>query len=134
MAKKRENNLIPQAHKLTKEDRQKGGKASGISKRAQKTFKEHLDSELYDDIMVNGSPMSKKQLIAIRLIRMLNDPDTSDKEFLKAFYAVRDTIGEKPVDKIQVSEITPETQNSISRMLAESEAELQEKINKDEKA
>jgi hypothetical protein len=50
----------------------------------------------------NGRDATKKELVTARAIKILLDPHTSDKDFLKAFEIIRDTIGEKPIDKISV--------------------------------
>ncbi len=42
-----------------------------------------------------------------RLITMLLDDNTSDEDFLKGFEFIRDTIGEKPITKIELK-ITPD--------------------------
>lgn len=53
MAKRKEDNLIPQAHTLTVEELSKGGKASGEARRRKKTMRELA-------VIVNSLPLSPK--------------------------------------------------------------------------
>ena len=58
MAKRKEDNLIPQAHTLTVDEQSAGGKASGEARRRKKTMRELA-------VIVNSLPLSennKKQL------------------------------------------------------------------------
>lgn len=106
-----------------------GGKASGEARRRKRDLRLALEMLLEKEFKdKHGNALSGAEAIATKQFEKAMKGDT------KAFEVIRDTAGQKPVDKIQVSEITPETQNSISRMLAESEAELQKKINKNKKA
>jgi predicted nucleotide-binding protein (sugar kinase/HSP70/actin superfamily) len=82
-----EQNLIPQAHKLTVEEASKGGIASGEARRARKTLKEELIALLEMD--------DNNQRISIALLGRALNGDIS------AFTTIRDTIGEKPVDKLE---------------------------------
>lgn len=66
----------------------KGGKASGESKRARKTFKEELLL-----LLENGDNQKK---ISVSLMKKALSGD------IKAFEVIRDTIGEKPTDKQEV--------------------------------
>lgn len=53
MAKRKEDNLIPQAHTLTVEELSRGGKKSGEARRKKKTMRELAK-------LVNSLPMSSK--------------------------------------------------------------------------
>lgn len=82
-----EQNLIPQAHVLSVEEQSKGGKASGESRRARKTLKEEL--------LLLLSEGDTQKTVSVALLKKAMDGDT------KAFEVLRDTIGEKPVDKVE---------------------------------
>ena len=90
-----EENLISLADR-TKEERQaigrKGGIASGESKRKRKAFKEALTLALETEIE-DGKLVQDIGIEA--LIKKYMDGD------LAVFTAIRDTIGEKPVDKVE---------------------------------
>lgn len=91
-------NLIP-TNKRTKEEARelgrKGGIASGVARRERKTLKDELIMLLEDD--------DNNLKISVALLKRALDGDIS------AFTTIRDTIGEKPTDKIEAdvnSEIT----------------------------
>ena len=65
----------------------KGGIASGEAKRRRKTFREELLT-----LLENGDTQAK---ISLALLTKATNGDT------KAFEVLRDTIGEKPVEKTQ---------------------------------
>lgn len=84
-----ESNLIP-LNERTKEEQRKiarlGGIASGKARRERKTFKEELIT-----LLENGDTQEK---ISLSLIQQALDGNT------KAFEVIRDTVGEKPIDKL----------------------------------
>lgn len=82
-------NLIPNSERTPSELREitsKGGKMSAEAKRMRKTMKEELL------IMLESKDMQEKLCVAI--IKKALKGDT------KAFQVIRDTIGEKPAEKI----------------------------------
>lgn len=89
-------NLIP-LNKRTKEEQKAittaGGIASGESRRARKTLKEEL--------LLLLSEGDTQQNVSVALIQKALDGDT------KAFEVLRDTIGEKPTEKIMVADVDP---------------------------
>lgn len=106
-----EKNLIPQAQRSPKEAREngrKGGKASGEARRAKKTLRELV--EIFGSLGVNpdtrklmkqlGIPedlMTRKMQPVVALFNKANKGDVS------AFNAIRDIIGEKPVDETKLT-------------------------------
>lgn len=80
-------NLRTPSSKQAREIGSKGGKASAKSKQARKTLREELLAMLED-----GDTQEK---VSIALIKKAMRGDT------KAFEVLRDTIGEKPVDKVE---------------------------------
>ena len=87
------------------ENGKKGGIASGESRRAKKLLADYINDEFEELITVNGKELTKKQLAALRLVRMINNPNTPERDFLKALEMARDTIGEKPIEKVAISEV-----------------------------
>lgn len=79
----------------------KGGIASGKARRAKKTFKELLKIALE---MKSPTGKTNAEEIVASMIRKAQDGD------VKAFEAVRDTIGEKPKDEVDLTtqEKTPD--------------------------
>lgn len=85
-----EKNLVSLADRTTDEVREiarKGGIASGEARRARKTFRDELIT-----LLENGNTQEK---ISVALIQQALDGNT------KAFEVIRDTVGEKPVDKLE---------------------------------
>ena len=85
-----EENLIPQNKRTKKEQREiakKGGIASGEARRKRRTLKEELLAMLEDKDI--------QESITLALISKAKTGDT------KAYEVIRDTVGEKPVDKIE---------------------------------
>lgn len=81
----------------TKEEQRKiatmGGKASGKARAMRKTFKEAINDQL-------DKATLDKMIKA--LIKEANNGNT------KAFEILRDTVGEKPIERQEVKEITSE--------------------------
>lgn len=84
------DNLIPQ-NKRTKEEQKSittaGGIASGESRRARKTLKEEL--------LLLLSEGDTQKSVSVALLQKAMDGD------VKAFEVLRDTIGERPVEKVE---------------------------------
>ena len=102
----RTENLIP-LNKRTKEEQKAittaGGIASGESRRARKTLKEEL--------LLLLSEGDTQQNVSVALIQKALDGDT------KAFEVLRDTIGEKPTEKIMVADVDPSIIGEVERMV-----------------
>ena len=94
-------NLIP-FNELTeskqREIASKGGKASVEARRARKTLKEELLLLLKEEKV--------QETISLALIQEAIEGNNSGS-VTKAFEVIRDTIGEKPKEEIQVEDITP---------------------------
>ena len=103
-----EQNLKPQAHILTVEEQSKGGAASGEARRAKKTLRELV--ELFGELGVSDEARKKMKEIGIPeelwtrkmqpVVALFNKANKGD---VGAFNAIRDIIGEKPVEKTQLS-------------------------------
>lgn len=88
-------NLIPTNRRSKEEVRRnssKGGKKSGEVRRKRKTLREELLALLSD-----GNIQNRMSLALIQEALGLTDA----KSVTKAFEVIRDTIGEKPTDKIE---------------------------------
>lgn len=92
----REDKLKPVRTKEEARERgRKGGIASGIARREKKTFRATL--ELLLDRKLDGSPLTGREAVAVALFEKAMSGD------VKAFQELRDTVGEKPVDKQELS-------------------------------
>lgn len=85
-----ESNLIPQNQRTKEEQREiarKGGIASGKARKERKTLKEELL------LLLSEGDTQKK--VSLAVLQKALDGD------IQAFNTIRDTIGEKPVDKVE---------------------------------
>lgn len=118
-----EQNLIPNSQRTPNELREmaiKGGKASGEARRNKKLLRDCIDYLLEKEdrtVLDNeGKPMSGAEQLAYSLfIRALTEKDTG--KAAKAFEVLRDTAGQKPAEKIVVSEIDPDVISQVERMV-----------------
>lgn len=111
-----EENLIPftseQSREEAKKNGAKGGIASGKARREKKAFRETLEALLsmpmndgdgisVDDIQnfanIKGQNISVQEAILIAQVQKAMNGDTRAAEYL------RDTAGQKPSDKVEVS-------------------------------
>ena len=73
-----------------------GGIASGIAKRKKKQLKEELEILL---AITDKNDKTVQEKICFALIKKASEGDT------KAFEIIRDTIGQKPIERIEQTEI-----------------------------
>ena len=96
-----EQNLRPQNTRTKKEQRElarKAGIASGKARKARKTLKEELLL-----LLEKGDTQER---ISLALLQKAMNGDT------KAFEVLRDTVGEKPIDKVE-ADVKQETTINI---------------------
>lgn len=109
------DNLIP-ANKRSKEEVRrnsaKGGRKSGEVRRQKKLLKECLD-ELLEKEWENrqGEKMSGAEAISVAVFKKALAGD------MKAYEIVRDTAGQKPVDKVMLAEVDQNTINEVESMV-----------------
>lgn len=115
-----ENNLISLNERTTSEQREiatKGGIASGEARRERRELKRALETLLENEIEVDGEKLSGAEAIALKQFKKALDGDT------KAFEVVRDTAGQKPVDKTMNVDIDPEIMAEVERIVDETMSE-----------
>ena len=105
-------NLKPvRTKKEARERGQNGGIKTGEARRAKKTMREMLSYLLEKEIAnKQGEKASTQEAITVALIKQALSGN------VKAFEVIRDTIGEKPTDKQELSggfSITPTTFNIL---------------------
>lgn len=120
---------LPEGHqwKTSEEAREagrKGGVKSGEVRRARRTLREELQDLLTQDITdKNGRQITTQTAISASMIKQALAGNT------KAYEIIRDTIGEKPVDKVMLAEVDPATIDEVEKMIygdsEEPEAESQ---------
>ena len=95
-------NLIPQ-NKKSPEERSRiarmGQIASTEAKRRKKTFREAMEAILEKEVLdKNGNKIDLLTAISAKQIAKAGKGDT------KAFEVIRDTIGQKPVERVEITE------------------------------
>lgn len=96
----RTENLIPQAHKLTVEEQSNGGKASAEARRKKRDLRLAIEALLEKDYTSkNGETVSGAEAIAIKQFEKAMKGDT------RAFEVLRDTAGQKPIEKVMVADV-----------------------------
>ena len=101
-----EKNLIPNSERTPSELREmarNGGLASGEARRKRKTLKEEL--------LLMLSEGETQQSVTLALIEKAMSGDT------KAFEVIRDTIGERPVDKVMIADVEPSVIAEVEAMV-----------------
>lgn len=97
-------NLRPVSSKDEARERgRKGGLASGEARRKRKTLKEEL--------LLILSEGETQQSVTLALIEKAMSGDT------KAFEVIRDTIGEKPIDKVMIADVEPSVIAEVEAMV-----------------
>lgn len=95
----------------------KGGIASGEAKRRRKTFAEAFEAFLASDhtdkkgVTKNGLDILSEAVLGKAV-----------KGDLKAFELIRDTVGEKPVEKVAKVEISAETRSKVDALVSKYES------------
>lgn len=105
-----EQNLRPGEYKLTQEEQKKGGIRSGEVRRQKRDIRRALEALLektYTD--KGGKELSGAEVIAIKQMEKAMKGDT------RAFEVVRDSAGQKPVEKVMLSEIDQEIIDEVER-------------------
>lgn len=95
-----DENLIPFNKRSESEPRElgeKGGVASGKSRREKKQLQEALKKLLQGKYTVDGEQLSGYDAMAMSMIKVVLG---KGKGAVMAFNSIRDTIGEKPEDKV----------------------------------
>lgn len=90
----------------------KAGKASGEARRKKKLLRECLEILLEKEMTdKKGETMTGAEALSAKLFK------EAMKGNVKAFEVLRDTAGQKPVEKVVVSEIDTDVIDEIERMM-----------------
>ena len=110
-----EDNLRPLSTSEAREVGRKGGKASAASKRRKKEFRDVFQALLDGkEIMgLDGKKLSGTEALAMKVFQLALRGD------LRAFEIIRDTVGQKPVDKVEVSAIDQSVKDDVDRLISE---------------
>lgn len=106
------NGKVIQAGEEARQLGRKGGKKSAAIRAARKSLREELLELLTVDITdKNGKLMKTQTAISASMIKQALTGNT------KAFEIIRDTIGEKPIDKVMVTEIDKATIEEVESIV-----------------
>lgn len=122
--KKRGNtkNLIPANQRSKEEVRKnsaKGGRKSGEVRRQKRDLRLAIERLLEQDFVDKrtGEVLSGAELITLKQMEKAMKGDW------RAFQLLRDTAGQKPVEKVMVSEVDQKTINDVEDMMKEDDDE-----------
>lgn len=96
----KEDNLKPSEYKLSRDEAKKGGIASGEARRRKRDIRLALEALLEKEYKGKGGEvLSGAEAIAIKQMEKALKGDT------RAFEVIRDSSGQKPVEKVMISEV-----------------------------
>lgn len=113
-----EQNLKPLTTKKAREIGSKGGKASAEARRKKRDLRQAIEILLETDIEGDdGQVQSGAEALAIAQFKKALKGDT------RAFEVLRDTCGQKPIEKVQVAEVDQDVINDVERAVLDMEEE-----------
>lgn len=107
-----EQNLRPSEHVFTQEEAKKGGRASAESRRKRKAMREAFDellSRQYTDKAGNTTDGVTALVTMVYQKALKGD--------MKAVQFIRDTVGEMPVQRVEVDTIDPQARAEMDKLL-----------------
>lgn len=105
-----EQNLRPCEYKLSQEEAKKGGIASAEARRRKKDLRLALEMLLEKDFTdKNGKQLSGAEAITAKLF------EQAMKGNIRAFETLRDTVGQKPVEKVMIAEVEQSVIDEIEK-------------------
>ena len=110
-----EENLRTPSTTEAREMGSKGGKASAASKRRKKEFRDVFQA-LLDGKEVKGADGQKitgTEALAMSVFRQALKGD------LRAFEIIRDTVGQKPAERVEVAAIDQTIKDDVDRLISE---------------
>ena len=108
------DNLIPSTeggHQLTEEEAKRGGKASGEARKQKKLIKDNIElllslpiknaktKEQLKQLGIDDNEMNNQMAMVIAMYQKAIKGDVS------AFNTLRDTLGQKPIERTEVAEV-----------------------------
>ena len=107
-----EQNLRPSEHVFTQEEAKKGGINSGKARRRRKAFAEAFNTLLERGFTDrNGNHLQGVEALAAKVFQQAMDGD------IKAFVEVRNTVGEQPIQRVEVDTIDPQARAEMDELL-----------------
>lgn len=111
-----EQNLRPGEYHLTVDEAKKGGIASGEARRRKRDLREALELLLEREYKDNkGNTITGTEAITAKLF------EQAMKGNIKAFETLRDTVGQKPIEKVMIAEVDQDVINEVERAVLNDE-------------
>ena len=105
-----EQNLRPCEHKFTQEEHKKGAQASAEARRRKRDLRNALEILLEKDFKdKDGNMISGAEAVTAKLFQQAMNGN------VKAFETLRDTVGQKPVEKIMVAEVEQDVISDVEK-------------------
>lgn len=99
-----------EAHKLTVQEQSAGGKASAEARRKKRDLRAALEVLLEREVADgNGNTITGAQALTARLYK------EALKGNVKAFEVLRDTVGQKPVERVMFAEVDQTVIDEVER-------------------
>ena len=127
------DNLVPNEDRTPEERREnarKAGIASGVARRKKRDLREACLAILDTEITTKtGEKMTGSEAMVAKLFQQAMNGN------IKAFIALRDTSGQKPVERVQVAEVEQSIIDEVENLVASAStsdgtAQVQEKAKK----
>ncbi len=111
-----EQNLRPGEYKLTLEEQKKGGIASGKARAEKRDLRKALELLLEQTFTdKNGVTRTGAQAVTEKLFSEVI------KGNVRAFEVLRDTVGQKPVEKIMLAEVEQDVIDEVEKAVMRDE-------------
>jgi len=105
-----------EAHKLTVQEQSNGGKASAEARRKKRDLRAALEVLLEREVSDgSGGTITGAQALTARLYK------EALKGNVKAFEVLRDTVGQKPVEKVIVADVEPGIIEEVERAVLDND-------------
>lgn len=101
-------------HTLTVEEARKGGRKSAETRAKRKSIREAFEAicaKQYSD--ANGNQIDGITAMCMKQFQLAMNGDT------KAFVEIRNSLGEQPVQRVEVDTIDPQARERVERILSE---------------
>jgi len=122
MANDGTKNLIPQSMRTKEEQREiarKGGKASGAARRERKLMREAL-AEILSREYIEKDTGEKVDGTTLLMVKAFKNALNGD---MRAIEFVRDTLGEKPTERVEINADIEKAKREVARLLESAEDE-----------
>lgn len=112
-----EQNLRPGEYKLTVEEQKKGGIASGKARREKADLRRNLQIWLESEVTKDksGNPLTGAELMTAVAVKEMSKGNP------KFWEIIRDTVGQKPVEKVMIAEVEQSVIDEVEKVVLNGE-------------